>query len=268
MPDSVGVLEPDEHDRANDVAQTLPQPPTPAGAFGAASHPAACSGSRAGRFRVGRRRESAACSSAWGCRWPMYLAMAILILTPFILGGCSAASSATGAGSVAADSNTQGFVAGDGSLTLLDPQDRKPAPEVAGTTLAGTEFSTRDHLGEVVVLNVWASWCAPCRSEAPALTSVWKDTKAQDVQFVGLVTRDSPASAQAFADRFNLGYPHLLDDDGSLQLLFHDSLPPQAIPSTLVLDKQGRVAGRAIGEVSESSLRGFIEPLLSEDQAG
>ena len=196
----------------------------------------------------------------------MYLAMAILILTPFLLNGCSADSSATGSG--AAEVGAQGFVAGDGSLTLLDPQDRQPAPEVSGTTLAGKEFSTSDHLGEVVVLNVWASWCAPCRSEAPALSSVWTDTKDQGVQFVGLVTRDSPASAQAFAERFNLGYPHLLDDDGSLQLLFRDTLPPQAIPSTLVLDKQGRVAGRALGEVSESSLLGFIEPLLNEDQAG
>lgn len=218
------------------------------------------------RFRIGRRRQGATCSSSWGCRWPMYLAMAILILTPFLLNGCSADSSATGAG--AADLGTQGFVAGDGSLTLLDPADRQPAPEISGTTLAGKQFSTSDHVGDVVVLNVWASWCAPCRSEAPALSSVWTDTKDQNVQFVGLVTRDSAASAQAFAERFDLGYPHLLDDDGSLQLLFRDTLPPQAIPSMLVLDKQGRVAGRALGEVSESSLRGFIEPLLNEDQAG
>jgi peroxiredoxin len=207
-----------------------------------------------------------ACSSKFSCRWPMYLAMAILLLTPFILAGCSANSVASGSDS--AEVGVQGFVAGDGSLTLLDTQDREPAPALEGETINGEQFTLAEHVGEVVVLNVWASWCAPCRAEAPALWQVWNDTKDSGVQFVGLVTRDSPASARAFAERFELGYPHVMDDDGSLQLLFRDTLPPAAIPSTLIIDKEGRVAGRALGEVSESSLRGFIEPLLNEPAAG
>ena len=82
------------------------------------------------------------------------------------------------------------------------------------------------------------------------------------MQFVGLDTRDSDVPARAFVERFGIGYPNVIDQDGRLQLLFGDSLPPQAIPSTLVIDPEGRVAARALGKVSESSLRGMIEPLL------
>ncbi|MDA9913274.1 TlpA family protein disulfide reductase [Candidatus Nanopelagicales bacterium] len=196
--------------------------------------------------------------------WPMYVSAAILLLTPLILAGCSGETT-TGEGN--AEVGTQGYVEGDGTLTLLPPEERQPAPALTGDTLTGDTFTLADHKGDVILLNVWASWCAPCRAEAPALWTVWDDTKDQNVQFVGLVSRDSEASARAFAERFDLGYPHLMDDNGSLQLLFRDTLPPQAIPSTLVIDQDGRVAGRALGEVSESTLRGFIEPLLAEESA-
>ena len=90
----------------------------------------------------------------------------------------------------------------------------------------------------------------------------------QGVQFVGLNTRDSAEPARAFVDRFGLDYPSIVDSDGAKQLLFRDSLPPAAIPSTLVIDRQGRVAARAIGEVDRSRLLGLIEPILAEESAG
>jgi thiol-disulfide isomerase/thioredoxin len=158
-----------------------------------------------------------------------------------------------------------GYVSGDGSIALVPESERVPAPELTGTTLDGQTFTLRDHLGDVVVVNVWASWCAPCRAEAPVLADLARELADQGVQFVGLDTRDSDAAARAFVDRFGIDYPNVVDTDGQLQLLFSDTLPPQAIPSTLVIDAEGRVAGRALGKVSSSSLRGMIEPLLGEE---
>lgn len=174
-----------------------------------------------------------------------------------LLAGCSSTSAAT----AGADS---GFVAGDGSLVVLPESQRQPAPDVVGTTLDGGTFRLSDHRGEVVALNVWASWCAPCRAEAPVLAKAAADYAAKGVQFVGLDTRDSDTSARSFLQKFGVTYPNVIDGDGRLQLLFADSLPPQAIPSTVFIDRQGRVAARALGKVSESTLRGMLEPLLSE----
>jgi thiol-disulfide isomerase/thioredoxin len=159
----------------------------------------------------------------------------------------------------------QGYVSGDGTTTIVAQSERKPAPDLTGTTLDGQPFALTDHLGEVVVLNVWASWCAPCRAEADDMQAVASEFEGKGVQFVGLNTRDSQAAAEAFVDRFALSYPSVVDTDGTRQLLFHETLPPAAIPSTIVIDRAGRVAGRAIGEVDRSRLLGMIEPILAEE---
>lgn len=151
------------------------------------------------------------------------------------------------------------FVAGDGSIVLITPSERGAAPDLVGQTLEGGEFRLSDHLGDVVVLNVWASWCAPCRAEAPVLEAVWRDVQDDGVQFVGLDTRDTNEAARAFLDAYDITYPNVIDADGRLQLLFSDTLPPQAIPSTLVVDREGRVAGRVIGRVTEATLTALIE---------
>lgn len=176
----------------------------------------------------------------------------------FIITACGGSEPASPAGADA------GFVAGDGSIVVLPVAVRQPAPALIGATLDGGTFDLGMIKGQVVVLNVWASWCAPCRAEAPALEAAWLKFAGEDVQFIGLNTRDSPKSAEAFVNRFKVTYPSLIDTDGQLQLLFRDTLPPQAIPSTLIIDRQGRVAARALGTVSESSLRALIESLLEE----
>lgn len=178
-----------------------------------------------------------------------------------LLSGCAAQVETSGAETAPEGS---GFVAGDGSIVVLDEADRAPAPDLVGETLDGGQFRLADHRGEVVVLNVWASWCAPCRAEAPVLAQVADDLADDGVLFVGLDTRDSDAAARGFVDRFDIEYPNVIDRDGRLQLLFADSLPPQAIPSTVVIDRQGRVAGRILGKASESTLLALIEPLVAE----
>ncbi len=169
-----------------------------------------------------------------------------------------------GCGASSADQSGTSFVAGDGSIVLLDPAERRPAPDISGATLEGGTWSLADARGEVVVLNVWASWCAPCRAEAPVLQSLWEEFQGQGVEFVGLDTRDAVAPATAFVERYGITYPNIIDTSGEIQLLFGDTLPPQAIPSTLLVDQQGRVAGRVLGKVSEAGLRALVDALLDE----
>ena len=154
-----------------------------------------------------------------------------------------------------------GFEVGDGSVLVLPVEKRTVAPELAGETLEGDPLSTADYAGKVIVLNVWGSWCAPCRAEAPALVAAAE--QMPDVQFIGINTRDlDPAPAQAFVRAFDLGYPNLYDPDGSLLLGF-GQVPPKAIPSTLVIDESGRVAARMLGEVSTATLVGVVEDVAA-----
>ncbi|MCF8531100.1 MAG: TlpA family protein disulfide reductase, partial [Candidatus Nanopelagicales bacterium] len=157
-----------------------------------------------------------------------------------------------------------GFVSGDGSVTILDPTERTPAPVISGVDLDGKSLSTADFPGDIIVLNVWASWCAPCRAEAPALEEVATEFAGQGVQLIGLNTRDSAASARNFVSKYGVSFPSIVDTDGRLQLRFNDTLPPQAIPSTIVLDQQGNVAARALGAVDASTLSGIIETIAQE----
>lgn len=173
------------------------------------------------------------------------------------LAGC--AGDSTGAAG-----SSPAYISENGSIVLLQQQDRAPAPEISGTTLTGEPYSLAAQRGHVVVLNVWASWCAPCRGEAPDLVEVADATAKQGVNFVGLVTRDSEASARAFVDKFGIPYPNVLDRDGALQLKFRDSLPTMAIPSTLLIDQQGRVAGRVLGPVTAATLTDLVDQLAAE----
>jgi thiol-disulfide isomerase/thioredoxin len=164
----------------------------------------------------------------------------------------------------AGDAADGGYSVSDESIVLVAPADRHAAPDISGTTLEGEAWSLASYRGNVVVINVWASWCAPCRAEAPALKAVSEDLADEGVVFVGLNTRDSDTSALAFEKSFGITYPSVIDTDGQLQLLFAADVNPSAIPSTIVIDRQGRVAGRILGRASESTLRAVVEPLVAE----
>lgn len=155
-----------------------------------------------------------------------------------------------------------GFAAGDGTYTRIAPDQRKPAPVLSGTTLDGKHLSTADYAGKVIVINIWGSWCAPCRKEAPDLQAASDQTK--DVaQFVGLNTRDlDKAPAQAFVRAFNITYPSLFDSTGELLLGFNQ-VPPTAIPSTILIDKHGRVAARILGATNTTTVVGSINDIAA-----
>jgi hypothetical protein len=163
-------------------------------------------------------------------------------------------SSCGGGSSIAEES----FVSGNGSVSFVSTSNRIPAPELSGMTLTGKNYTFNG--GQVAVVNVWASWCAPCRAEAPTLAAL--SEKYTDVAFIGILTRDNPATAEAFVRRFALPYPTLIDD--SVLIGFRKSLPANAIPSTVVIDKNGNVAARISGEITFASLSEIIEKVSAE----
>lgn len=185
-------------------------------------------------------------------------------MTRLLVALTAAALLITGCAGADADSNegTTGFVGGDGSFTIVPADQRAVAPVLEGETLSGDPLSTADFAGKPLVINVWGSWCAPCRAEAPELVAA-NEELGDDVAFLGINTRDSVAAAQAFERSFDISWPSFQDPDGVLLLEFAQ-LPPKAIPSTVVLDEEGRVAARVLGEVSATTLRGIIEDVTQQ----
>ena len=163
-----------------------------------------------------------------------------------------------------ADSAATGQSSETSQITNYPVASRTVAPDVSGATLDGTQFDLKSLRGKVVVLNVWGSWCPPCRAEMPALQRVYQQEKTKDVQFVGLDTQDTTNNAQAFVKSVSVTYPSIVDPNGDLVLRFSGILPPSATPSTVVIDKEGRIAARAISSVTEADLHAMIDPVLGE----
>lgn len=168
-------------------------------------------------------------------------------------------------GAIAANtpvSNGQSFVGGSYSSTYYAQGDRPAAPAVGGTTLTGTKLSLAAERGHLVVLNFWGSWCAPCRREAPALAALARHFKNAPVRFVGDDVQDAPANAAAFERTFGIGYPSLNDPGEQVALAFHGAVPPVGIPTTLLIDSTGHIAGRVVGEVTYTGLRALMTKIL------
>jgi thiol-disulfide isomerase/thioredoxin len=163
-------------------------------------------------------------------------------------------------GGLSTPGGEQSFVAGNGTVSFIAQGKRAQAPPIAGTDLHGKLF--RQAVGGILVINVWASWCAPCRAEAPTLEQLSKTYAASGVQFVGLLTRDNDDAARAFERRFGITYPTIRGD--KIIASFSSSLSPNAIPTTLVIDRKNRVAARLSGQVTVSSLSEMINRVIAE----
>lgn len=151
-----------------------------------------------------------------------------------------------------------GFQSGDGAFTIVPADQRVEAPLLEGPTVDGGTASTADLAGKIIIVNVWGSWCAPCRAEAPELVKADAELD-DDVAFLGVNTRDlDVAPARAFERSFGLTYPSIYDPNGKLLLGF-GQLPPKAIPSTVVIDADGKVAARVLGEVNATTLAGIVD---------
>lgn len=186
-------------------------------------------------------------------------------LRPLLVAIVLVAAGAALSGCSSTNSGDKGYVDGAGVITRLPVAKRHQPGPVSGTTLEGRPLSLKQYAGKVVVLNVWGSWCAPCRKEAPTLAAAARVLAKQGVVFVGVNTKDSSAdNALAFQRTYDVPYPSFYDPSGRTLLAFRRTLPPSAIPSTVVIDKQGRVAASILGEVpTERTLVELVQDVAS-----
>jgi thiol-disulfide isomerase/thioredoxin len=181
--------------------------------------------------------------------------------------GCAVLVTGCSTGTDAVDVNNGGefrFVEGTPAGEVIPVGERKSAPDFAGTLLDGGDFSSAELGGDVAVLNFWGSWCAPCRVETPEFQEVYADVADEGVQFLGLNVKETDEQfAQAFVDRFGIEFPSLYDPRGEVALAFR-GYPANAIPSTIVLDRDSRVAAVYTGAVSQDDLRRVLDSVLGE----
>ncbi len=188
---------------------------------------------------------------------PIRIAAVVSALSGSVsLAGCSA--------SVSGGGGNTGFVDEGVGVTAIAASQRVAAPKLTGTTLDGQKFSLDQDKGDVVVINVWGSWCAPCREETAALEETYQKYQARGVKFLGINTRDITSAAVAFDRSMNVTYPSLQDPDETLLLQFKSMLPAADIPSSVIVDRNGKVAVRVIGAVTEPQLAQQLDAVLSK----
>jgi thiol-disulfide isomerase/thioredoxin len=186
--------------------------------------------------------------------------IAVALAATLILVSCAR----TGADEQTQNAGQVGYPTVPRNLTRISPDQRQVLPTVSGPALGSNQtISTQDYRGKVVVVNVWGSWCPPCRKEAPDLQAASVETK--DVaQFVGITSKDyDPAPAEAFVRSFKITYPSIYDPTGKVLLAFAGELPPSAIPSTMIIDREGRLAVRVLSEVSKITLVDMINDVAN-----
>lgn len=165
------------------------------------------------------------------------------------------------------DGTGQNYISGDGAITVLARDSRGASVAFSGVTDTDGFFDSAQYAGEVLVVNFWYAGCPPCRLEAADLEALSQEFAADGVVFVGVNIMDQAPTALTFAEEFGVTYPSILDvTDGSVRLAFAGSVSPNAVPTTLVLDREGRVAGRISGLLSDPGvLADMIQGVLDEE---
>ena len=192
------------------------------------------------------------------------IAAATAVLLGVALTGCSANDSLA---QQYQEGNEKGYIAGDFRVVEIAAGERGDPVVFEGVTETGETVSSDDYRGEVLVVNFWYAACGPCIVEAPLLEEVWQEYQDQGVSFLGVNTYDQPATALSFARDNNVTYPSVIDvNDGKVKLAFAQVTPIQATPTTLVLDRNGRVAARVIGQLASASiLSTLVADTLAEE---
>ncbi len=186
----------------------------------------------------------------------------LAVLATVAVAGCSQDPNSVAAQAKAGDQ--KGYVSGDGRVETIAAADRGEPVTMTGTLVDGTAWDITSTRDRVLVLNVWGSWCAPCVAEAPDLQKAWEEQQAKKapVDFVGIDFREEPQRGAAFMKRAGITYPSLSDEAGVLLLQLQGKAP--TVPTTLVLDRTGRIAARVNGPVAESTLTGLVDDVVAE----
>ncbi|MET4051165.1 thiol-disulfide isomerase/thioredoxin [Frigoribacterium sp. PvP054] len=190
-------------------------------------------------------------------------AAALTAVVALVATGCS--STADDLAKQYGNGTTENYISGNGTVTEIAPDDRADPVEFTAETDAGETVSRSDHEGEVVVLNFWYAACPPCRLEAPELEKLNQAYADKGVEFLGVNVRDQADTSLAFARTFDVTYPSVVDaNDGAVQLALAGTIAPNAVPTTIVLDRQGRIAARILGGLDGP---GILDTLISDTLA-
>lgn len=186
----------------------------------------------------------------------------LLVLLTVILGAAQLIGFLSDSGDAAAEVTSS--TTASRTVTEYPPGSRGAPIGLAGTGLTGEAIDITSWRGDVIVINVWGSWCAPCRQEAPILAATSRAYAGDGVQFLGVNVRDNPAAASAFEESYGITYPSIDDNDGKALLSLTEHLPGSGVPVTLILDREGRPAARVLGAVQEATLTALLDTILAE----
>lgn len=187
-------------------------------------------------------------------------ALVAAVTATALLAGCTSAVT----GGWTADGAEAGYVSGDGTVTTWEVEQRGERVRLVGKDFTAADVDTGTWVGDVVVINTWYAACPPCRVESPDLVAAANDYAAQGVHFIGLNGTDDAGAAQPFERNFEIPYPSIADTDGTAIAALQGRVPVEAVPTTVVLDRQGRVMSRIIGRLDPSTLRELIDAALAE----
>jgi len=189
--------------------------------------------------------------------------IAVLAALTVVLAGCSTGDDAVAQG------GTFEFVAPGGQTEIFydPPESRRQPGELSGPSLidSAKTLSLDDFRGQVVVVNIWGQWCGPCRAEIGELQQVYDATHRDGVAFLGIDVRDNnrDAASDFIVDR-KVGYPSIYDPSMRTMIAFGGKFPTTVIPSTLVLDRQHRVAAVFLRELLAEDLMPVVQRLAAE----
>ncbi|MFB2586402.1 TlpA disulfide reductase family protein [Herbiconiux liukaitaii] len=190
---------------------------------------------------------------------------ATLAATALVLAGCSNDPLAE----QYREGSNKGYISGDGVVTEFAESERTDPIAFEGVDESGEQVSSDDYAGQVLVLNFWYAGCAPCRAEAPLLEEANAEFAGRGASFLGVNVRDQASTAASFSKTFDITYPSVVDTDGAMQLAFAGKAAANAVPTTLILDTEGRVAARILGQVKDASiLETLIESNLPDGADG